>query len=40
MTLFLDSAFVDDARRAADLGFVIGLTTNPTLIGKALKSEP
>ena len=40
MTLFLDSAFVDDARQAADLGFVVGLTTNPTLIGKALKSEP
>ena len=40
MTLFLDSAFIEDARRAADLGFVVGLTTNPTLIGKALKSEP
>jgi transaldolase len=40
MTLFLDSAFVDEARRAADLGFVVGLTTNPTLIRKVLKSEP
>jgi hypothetical protein len=39
MTLFLDSTFVEDARRAADLGFVVGLTTNPTLIGKALKAE-
>jgi transaldolase len=40
MTLFLDSACVDDAQRAADLGFVVGLTTNPTLIGKVLKIEP
>jgi transaldolase len=40
MTLFLDSAFVDDARRAAEFGFVAGLTTNPTLIGKVLKTEP
>ena len=35
MTLFLDSAFVEDAQRAADLGFVWGATTNPTLMAKA-----
>lgn len=40
MTLFLDSAVVEDARRAAELGFVVGLTTNPTLIARALKVEP
>ena len=40
MTLFLDSAFVDDARRAAELGFIVGITTNPTLIAKVLKTEP
>lgn len=34
MTLILDSAFVDDARRAAALGFVIGITTNPALLAK------
>lgn len=39
MTLFLDSAFVEDARQAAELGFVVGITTNPTLIGKVLKTE-
>jgi transaldolase len=32
MALFLDSAKVDDARRAADLGFVCGITTNPALV--------
>ncbi|MCX6080486.1 MAG: transaldolase [Chloroflexi bacterium] len=40
MTLFLDSAFIDDARQAAELGFVVGITTNPTLINKVLKTEP
>jgi transaldolase len=35
MTLFLDSALADDARRAAALGFVNGLTTNPALMAKA-----
>lgn len=40
MTLFLDSAFIDDARQAAQLGFVVGITTNPTLISKVLKTEP
>ncbi len=39
MTLFLDSAFVDDARKAAALGFVAGITTNPTLVAKVLNSE-
>jgi transaldolase len=40
MTLFLDSAFIDDARQAADMGFVVGITTNPTLIKKVLTTEP
>lgn len=35
MTLFLDSALADDARRAGALGFVRGITTNPTLMAKA-----
>lgn len=35
MTLFLDSALIDDARAAAALGYVRGITTNPTLMAKA-----
>lgn len=35
MALFLDSALVDDARRAAELGIVWGATTNPTLMAQA-----
>jgi len=34
MTLYLDSALIDDARRAFALGFVDGITTNPTLMAK------
>jgi len=34
MALFLDSALVKDARRAAALGFVWGVTTNPALIAQ------
>lgn len=34
MSLFLDSAFPADARRAMTLGFVAGITTNPALIAK------
>ena len=30
--LLLDSAAIDDAARAAELGFVRGITTNPTLL--------
>jgi transaldolase len=37
MTLFLDSALADDARRAGALGFVGGVTTNPTLMAKAAR---
>lgn len=35
MALYLDSADVDDARRAAALGFVAGATTNPLLIARS-----
>ena len=35
MALYLDSASVKDARRAAELGFVGGITTNPKLIAHA-----
>ncbi len=35
MTLFLDSALVEEAREAAALGFVRGATTNPTLMAAA-----
>ena len=34
MTLFLDSAFAAEARQAITLGFVSGITTNPTLMAK------
>jgi transaldolase len=34
MTLYLDSASLDDARRAAALGFVRGVTTNPALLAQ------
>jgi len=32
MALYLDSASIDDARGSAALGFVAGITTNPTLM--------
>lgn len=35
MALYLDSASVKDARQAAGLGFVGGITTNPKLIARA-----
>ena len=35
MALFLDSALINDARRAAELGFVWGATTNPALMAQA-----
>lgn len=34
MALYLDSASVEDARRAMKLGFVRGITTNPALMAK------
>ncbi|RLC60695.1 MAG: transaldolase [Chloroflexota bacterium] len=34
MAIYLDSASVEDARRAAELGFVAGITTNPKLIAR------
>ncbi len=39
MTLFLDSTLVEDARRAVELGFVWGATTNPALMAQ-VKREP
>lgn len=35
MTLFLDSANLEEARQAAALGFVRGATTNPALLARA-----
>ena len=35
MALYLDSALPDEARQAAALGFVAGITTNPALIAQA-----
>ena len=35
MALFLDSANLEDARRASGLGFVVGATTNPGLLARA-----
>ncbi len=34
MALYLDSAFVEDARRSAALGYVAGITTNPSLMAR------
>ncbi len=34
MSLFLDSALAADARQAMALGFITGITTNPTLLAK------
>ena len=35
MAVYLDSAKLDEARRAKDLGWVYGVTTNPSLMAKA-----
>jgi transaldolase len=40
MALFLDSANLEDAQRAAALGFVQGATTNPGLLAKAGHRDP
>jgi transaldolase len=34
MAIFLDSANLDDTRQAMALGFVVGITTNPTIIAR------
>jgi transaldolase len=39
MTILLDSASVDDARAAAEIGFVRGITTNPALMARETR-EP
>lgn len=39
MAILLDSAALDDAAAAAELGFVTGITTNPTLMARAA-AEP
>jgi transaldolase len=35
MKLYVDTADVSEARRAAELGFVDGITTNPSLVARA-----
>ena len=35
MAIYLDSANLDEARHAKDLGWVYGVTTNPSLLAKA-----
>ncbi|MDP1780162.1 MAG: transaldolase family protein [Anaerolineales bacterium] len=35
MAIYLDSAKLDEARQAKDLGWVFGVTTNPSLMAKA-----
>ena len=35
MKLFLDTAVVDEIKRANDMGVIQGVTTNPTLIAKS-----
>ncbi len=39
MSLFLDSASVEELRQAVELGFVSGVTTNPSIIAR-VKAEP
>ena len=34
MKLFIDTANVDEIRKANDLGVICGVTTNPSLIAK------
>jgi transaldolase len=34
MTIFLDSAIISEAKTAQEFGWVKGITTNPTLLGK------
>jgi transaldolase len=40
MTLYLDSADLDEAREASSLGFVAGCTTNPALLARAGHTRP
>ncbi len=40
MTIFVDSADLDDAAAAAGLGFVGGLTTNPALMARETADPP
>ena len=35
MALFLDSAEIEEVRQAVELGFLSGVTTNPTIMAKA-----
>ena len=35
MTIYLDSAIIEEARQAKSFGWVYGVTTNPTLMAKA-----
>ncbi len=39
MGLFLDSAKIEEVKRAVGLGFISGVTTNPTIMAKA-KGQP
>ena len=34
MRFFIDTANVDDIRKANDMGIICGVTTNPSLIAK------
>ncbi|MCD8391466.1 MAG: fructose-6-phosphate aldolase, partial [Firmicutes bacterium] len=34
MKLFIDTANIDEIRRANDMGIICGVTTNPSLIAK------
>jgi len=38
MAIYLDSANLDDVRRAMSLGFVVGITTNPSIIAREQRS--
>lgn len=40
MSIYLDSALPEEARQAMSLGFVRGITTNPTLLARAKRPAP
>ncbi len=40
MKIFLDTADLDEIRRAADAGLIDGITTNPSLVAKVAGDQP
>ena len=40
MRFFIDTANVEDIKKANDMGVICGVTTNPSLIAKEGRSHP